>query len=586
MSQRPVIFLSFANDADAHLDMLKEEGRDIFRALQDRHDQQHVEVLREESADVSDIFYNLNRYGSRVAIFHYGGHASGTHLRLEDQNANAQGLARLLGSLPELKLVFLNGCSTQDQVARLLENSVPAVIATSVEVNDNSALKLAKQIYAALAEGKSIEQAFYQGVALLETLHDQQKPIGVMRSLSWEGDGSAGEAAGEEMPWGLYLNPDPEVQGKVLNWTLPDFKKVSLPANFGSSLHANYRANAYLVTVLEAMAEYNQKLYGEMEDEFGDPKDEREYPEIIIKNFPWPIGSQIRILVANADMMNQAGRPRLKQLLYTYVVSSQFLSYILLAELWDAKINGRITLADDFQETFESIPMHVDAYDFVDLIDKAREVYRHHSLEPFIPEMEVVFKMLEEKGETYEAYQFLEGMRQRVNDEDLAAEEMVQVCNETEFCLTAFLKLIAFLAHYRLVTVKDINIFKPRHREALFRMQLGVLNAFDKELLRSREKDQKIYTDSHSVLVVRNLKDMQEYLNLSPFIIDKNAFAGKPVPNICLYHHQEASSLVYLSVHYNINKAKPDPSDLFNTQDEETNVLQEQFQLFTGKAIA
>jgi DNA-binding NarL/FixJ family response regulator len=135
--------LSFANDQDSHLAMLKEEGRDIFRALQDRHDQQHVEVIREESADIDDLFYNLNRYGPRVHLFHYGGHASGTHLRLEDQAAGAQGLARLLGSLPELKLVFLNGCSTRGQVQKLLNFGVKAVVATSVPINDSKAREFA-----------------------------------------------------------------------------------------------------------------------------------------------------------------------------------------------------------------------------------------------------------------------------------------------------------------------------------------------------------------------------------------------------------------------------------------------------------
>jgi len=586
MNKRPLIFLSFANDADSHLDMLKEEAKEVYRALQDRHDQQHIEVLREESADIEQIFFQLNRYGERTTIFHYGGHASGTHLRLEDQDANANGLARLLGSLKELKLVFLNGCSTLGQVQKLLEFGVKAVVATSVPINDSRAREFAVQFYQALAAGNTLQEAYNQGIALMETRYGEDlRNVGVVRSLSWDEDETETETPAE-IPWGLYLHE--EGGEESLNYRLPDFKKVALPSNFGSSLKDTYQANAYIVEVLASMAEYNKKLYGEMEDEFGDPRDEREYPEIIIKNFPWPIGSQIRILVANAEMMNKAGLPRLKQLIYTYVVTSQFLSYILLAQLWEAQLEGGISLGDDFQKTFGLIPEDTDAFDFVALMDKARETYRNHSLTLFIPEFEVIFKSLEEEDESYEATRYLEGIRGRINQNDIEAEEFEELCNKTEYCLTAFLKLVSFMARYRLVTVKDINIFKPRHRKALFRMQLGVLNAFDKELLRSREKDQNIYTDSHSVLVVRNLKDMQEYLNLSPFIIDKNAFAGKPVPNICLYHHHEksADSLVYLSVHYNINKGEPDPSDLFDTRDEPTHVLKEQFQIFTGQATA
>ncbi|MFK7926229.1 MAG: CHAT domain-containing protein, partial [Bacteroidia bacterium] len=524
MKGKPVIFLAFANDQDAHLDLLKQEARGIYRALQDRHDAGHLEIYREESADIDDIFHNFNRFRDRVNIFHYGGHANGTQLRLEDQDANATGLAQLLGSQSQLQLVVLNGCSTRKQVIQLLKAGVKAVIATSVPVQDAMAMDFGIQFYQTLVSGASIQQSFTQAKALLETKYGDDKGIAIFRSLIWEEESNPDAV----MPWGLYVD-EKEESPAVLNWKLPDFKKVSLPASFGESIGQNYKVNQYIVGVLEAMAQYNKKLYGEMEDEFGDPRDPREYPEVIIKNFPWPIGAQLRILVANAEMMNRPGMPRLKQLVYTYVVTSQFMCYILLAQLWDAKIEGKLDLDDEFMKAFTLLPETSNAFDFVKLINKIRQLFQTAKLTPFIDEYSVLFESLEKKDETYEAYQFLESVRTRINTEDVSSEEMEQICNETEFCLTAFLKGVAFMAKYRLVTIKDINIFKPKHRDALFRMNIGVLNAFDKEFLRSREKDQNIYTDSHSVLVVKNLKEMDDFLNLSPFIIDKNAFSGKPI---------------------------------------------------------
>ncbi|MEL7535348.1 MAG: CHAT domain-containing protein, partial [Bacteroidota bacterium] len=514
MKGKPVIFLAFANDQDAHLDLLNEEARDIYKALEKRHDAGYLEIYRDQSVGIDDIFHNFNRFRDRVHIFHYGGHANGTQLRLEDQAANATGLAQLLGSQSQLQLVVLNGCSTRKQVALLLQAGVKAVIATSVPVKDTMAKDFAVQLYQALNSGASIQQSFHQAKAHLETKYGDDKGIAIFRSLIWEEE-SDPEAA---MPWGLYVD-EKEGATQVLNWKLPDHKKVSLPASFGKSIGQNYKVNQYIVSVLEAMAQYNKKLYGEMEDEFGDPRDPREYPEVIIKNFPWPIGAQLRILVANAEMMNRPGMPRLKQLVYSYVITSQFICYILLAQLWDAKVGGKLNLDDEFKQAFSLLPDTSNAFDFVKLIDKVRQLLQAAQLPPFIEEFSILFDSLEQKDDTYEAYQFLESVRDRINNEEISSEEMEQLCNETEFCLTAFLKGVSFMAKYRLVTIKDINIFKPKHREALFRMNIGILNAFDKEFLRSREKDQHIYTDSHSVLVVKSLREMDDFLNLSPFII-------------------------------------------------------------------
>ncbi|MDX2246980.1 MAG: CHAT domain-containing protein [Bacteroidia bacterium] len=576
MSQRPVIFLAFANDQDAHLEKLKQEGKDIYRTLQARHDQQYIELYREESAAIDDIFYNFNRYKDRVAIFHYGGHASGTHLRLEDRDANAGGLAKMFGEQTALQLVVLNGCSTRNQVARLLEAGVKAVVATSVPINDGMASEFAVQLYHSLANGGSIRNAFNQAVAFLETKYGNTQSAGIFRSADWSEEP---EAENVPMPWGLYVNPQAET---VLDWKLPDHKKVSLPAGFGVSGKENFKVNQYIVTVLEAMANYNKALYREMEDEFGDPRDPREFPELIIKNFPWPIGAQLRILVANSDMMNVPGLSRLRQLIYSYIVSSKFLCYLLLAQLWEVKNKGSQNLDSDILNSFLSItPEKADGYDFFSLTNEAREFFREQKIAPYVKELEEVFKSLETQDEMYQAYQFLENVRGQLAAQNISEGELAQLCNESEFCLSVILKKIAFLAIYRLLTIKDISIFKPRHREPLFRVQMGVLNAFDNEFLREKSRDQDIFTDSHSILLVKDLRDIDHFLNLSPFIVDKNAFSGKPIPNVYMFNSRSGNFYEYLSVNFNVNKPDPDAPDKISTEDQSYAVLQEQFQLFT-----
>ena len=79
----PVLLLAFANDPDAHLELLKAEGKQLFKALRNLDRQEFIKVHREESATAEDIFDALVAFKDQVAIFHYGGHVDGQTLRLE-----------------------------------------------------------------------------------------------------------------------------------------------------------------------------------------------------------------------------------------------------------------------------------------------------------------------------------------------------------------------------------------------------------------------------------------------------------------------------------------------------------------------
>ena len=108
--KKPVIILTFANDSDDYLDMITRERKNIFKILQNHHDEGFVQVHKEENTSVEDIFELFNRYPEQIAIFHYGGHANGTHLQLEtsageSQPADAIGLAQLMGQQKQLQLL-------------------------------------------------------------------------------------------------------------------------------------------------------------------------------------------------------------------------------------------------------------------------------------------------------------------------------------------------------------------------------------------------------------------------------------------------------------------------------------------------
>lgn len=171
-AKRPVVFLAFANDMDSHLATLKDESRAVYDALQPLEQANAVDVHREESAEFDELYQDLLDYSGRIVVFHYAGHADGTMLQLEGGNGDAGGIAKLLGQQTSLKLVFLNGCATKDQVKLLHDAGVPAVIATAVKISDTKATKLATAFYDALVKGYNIFGAFESARGYIEGKFD------------------------------------------------------------------------------------------------------------------------------------------------------------------------------------------------------------------------------------------------------------------------------------------------------------------------------------------------------------------------------------------------------------------------------
>lgn len=209
MSDLPVVFLAFANAVDRHLPKLKSESRDIYSALSGLEDEHAIQLHREESSSLQELYEDLLRFDGRVVLFHYGGHADGSVLELEDGKGGAQGLARLLGQQSSLQLVFLNGCATRGHVNHLLKAGVPAVIATSVEIGDSKAQAFSRAFYTALAGGKSIDESFAAGSALVESQFHTRGDAQVVfqRNTDWEDDD---EACFDEpvLEWALYRQRD------------------------------------------------------------------------------------------------------------------------------------------------------------------------------------------------------------------------------------------------------------------------------------------------------------------------------------------------------------------------------------------
>jgi len=550
--------------------MLKRESKLIYRSLQALHDKQFIEIYRDSNAIIDDIFKDFIRYKGRITVFHYAGHADGKHLLLDDQEADNEGIAQLFAQEKDnLKLVFLNGCSTAAQVNALHKVGIDAVMATSVPIFDEKATRFAGAFYRALADHFSLEQAFLHASALIKTSYGAAFDLNIHRAMDrnidWEGGSKKTE---ESIPWGLYIREGAE---DVLDWKLPQLRKIEAPA----FVNKTTQVNQGILRILQAMVEYAPELEGAI-------KNTRKAPITIVENFPWVMGAQIRKLFANTEQMNQPGRPRLAQLIHAYVSSSRFLSYVLLSQLWDS-LRGKFTkYSTEWEGFFPVSQENYQLFDYVDLLGSCQRLLDRK--QNFIAEIRESVKRLRKGESSFEHYQFLESVRLRLLNHEIKDTEVRQLCFDTEAALTDLLIRASFLAKYRLLTIKDIRIFSPKFITPQFNHRLGELNVPHKDYIWEDDRSLNIYTDSHSVLLVQKTEgnELGEFLNLSPFVIDKSAFLASQVPAIYTFAYPQSGVYAFQSVDIDINNKSTNESDMLRIDEnqEEYQIVYQLFELF------
>jgi|GEM_PF-2423852 len=202
LPENPVIYLSFANNAQNNLPALPAERKTMQNWL---NLQKFLEVQHEAETEKDDIFKLFSRYSGRVAVWHYGGHAGKVLLQLTDTNLKGDTLATLITeeirANPEsLALVFLNGCNTDGLVNSLLEAGVKCVIATGTKINDDTAKTFATKFYetwVGTGKGEISVRTAYQTAHAYITNEPENNHIRWTETIGSENNNDA-EA------WGLY----------------------------------------------------------------------------------------------------------------------------------------------------------------------------------------------------------------------------------------------------------------------------------------------------------------------------------------------------------------------------------------------
>ena len=238
---------------------------------------------------------------------------------------------------------------------------------------------------------------------------------------------------------------------------------------------------------------------------------------LVIKNFPWPIGVELRRLFSGS--MRQPGKLRLDQIFKTIERSMQFVSFVMVCQVWYDVLSKKLTLSDTQKKEFASRFAVLTMGNFCWLIRSLATTYTEQNQQWFLTEMNEQFDK-----KFFAALDFWVPERNDIGHYqiNLDEREIEKRCVEYEEKLTMILERIAFFSNYRLVSVRDIKVIKPRIHEAKFHHIIDLLNSSDSDF-KGQEIDEATFSDSQSVLLMKSIKSFDDYLNLSPLIIDTNS---------------------------------------------------------------
>lgn len=282
------------------------------------------------------------------------------------------------------------------------------------------------------------------------------------------------------------------------------------------------------------------------DDEDEDANDYRVLGDLIIKNYPWPLGVELRRLFS-ASML-QFDRMRLDQIFKTIERTMQLITAIMLSQLWKESRSGKVNIPDFFRNEFESRLSMLTMGNFTWLIRTIGKIFNENYIDWFMPEMGDCFRK-----DFYAALDFWVPERNEIGHYqiNLNQQEIEKRCVEYEEKLSVILQKIAFLARYKMVSIKEIRVIHPKNREATFHHSIGLLNSADSDF-KVKDLIDPVFTESSSILMMKNIKSVDEYLNLSPLIIDtfseiidnKEKFDIKK--DVFLYSKIKGSHLMYV----------------------------------------
>jgi hypothetical protein len=563
LPKKPIFLFAFANPR-RDLSSLSKEEEKLRNLLAPLEDQGKIECRFMGYSTLDQIFKEFNRYHNRIALFHYGGHSGDDFLELDDKEARAGNLAGLMGQQKNLQLVFLNGCANVKQLDELQEAGVKTVLATSAPIGDEKALNFAGQFYDALRGGKNLDESFNTAKNFIENDHPQ---LNVQKRA---GRKKAEEAGSDQFPWGLYTLED-----QSADWIIPN--PIPEPENPDYHTEVNLMSqdvNKVLVEkAFEGMSHYELlfKDYWERYQRRPSGSVLNQLQNMMLDYLPSILSTQIRDLFTVEGKTQ--GRRRLKEIYEAYLTLARLVSAISICNLWDEVFlakkseEGEVKIRDAYKEELRQFlnldPVAAESFDYFWLTATIKRIFDENKITAYMEELEALKESLINADETYEAYRFMEQeVRTRLLAKNILNEEVEDLCLAAEEKLGMLLSACGFMCKYQLVTIKDVELQSPyRAPTASFIHQKSILRGHDYVIMDDEPLQRPEYISNQSVLIVKDIYESATYLNLSPILIDENAFRLKSdLPKLYFYGGKKDDQIIYEQAETFENKLQIEPN--------------------------
>ncbi len=170
MDKIKILFVS-ANPAGTQQLKLDEEAREIEAKIRAADHRDSLELITKWAVRADDLLQSLNQH--RPHIVHFSGHGSPTEeIVLLDtlgkpKPVSKEALVHLFRALKDnIRVVVLNACFSEPQ-AEAITGEIDCAIGMMREIGDDAAITFAASFYRAIGFGRSIKEAFDQGIAAL-----------------------------------------------------------------------------------------------------------------------------------------------------------------------------------------------------------------------------------------------------------------------------------------------------------------------------------------------------------------------------------------------------------------------------------
>ena len=284
-------------------------------------------------------------------------------------------------------------------------------------------------------------------------------------------------------------------------------------------------------------------------------------PQRIFEHYGWLI--ETFLLKMNSPVGRGATLRRLSFMAEAYQSSLRYLCYIQLAQLLPNLQEELPPAIAGFLQSEEGA--HIE-FDYLNLLLLATEQLQER--DSFMPEIEeLVEELTDPETDLYATAVFLNRQRDALLRGTIEEDDRLSALLDQYLTgLIYWLRRIAFLAKYRLVSIKDINLNYRLGTAKNFVHLYGELHGVYAEMHDDRAdysaySVQDYFTYNQSVLLLKGssveacLQDLQNegsYLSLSPLLIDQSVFADKntQTPEIFYYTGQASKGRKYFYALY------------------------------------